>query len=563
LKDLTDQQLLLDYAEHRSEAAFAELVRRHIDLVYSAALRTVCSAHHAEDVTQGAFMVLAREAGRLSHRVVLSGWLYTTARNLATKVVRSEVRRRTREQEVAPMNRLVSSEPDSAWACIAPHFDEAMGQLSEPDRDALLLRYFERKSAHEMAALLGVSEHAAQKRVGRAVERMRAFFAKRGITIGASGLTVAISANAVQVAPLGLASAVSSVVAGAGTTLQTSTLIAATTKTMAMTTLQKATVAVTLVLAAGAGIHQAYRASDFQGQLQAVLQQRNALNERLQHLQEERDQVITNLAAVRTEVGQFRGVPPELLRLRAEVTKLRGDAQAWAQWKAAQASDPTGTTARSWLVRVDQLRKRAETMPDKTIPELKLLTDREWLDSVKDFSQLETDADFRQALGKLRNSAKEAFGQLARRALTKYLEANDGALPADWSQLKPYFQTPVDDAILQRYALAQSGKLADVQSDAFLVSEKAPPVDAEFDSRYEFNMNGTRSSSVNPINNAIEEAALQFAEANNGLLPKEPSQLAPYLNTPVEPAEVQKILSRIPPGVSTLDQLKAVGTLEK
>jgi hypothetical protein len=142
--------------------------------------------------------------------------------------------------------------------------------------------------------------------------------------------------------------------------------------------------------------------------------------------------------------------------------------------------------AKSWLARVDQLRQRAETMPDKAIPELKLLTDKEWLDAVKDFSQLETDTDFHQALGKLRDSAKEAFGQLVRNALAKYAEANGGALPADWSQLKPYFETPVDDAILQRYALLQSGKLADVPSNEFLVSEKASPVDAEFDSRYEF-----------------------------------------------------------------------------
>jgi DNA-directed RNA polymerase specialized sigma24 family protein len=104
LNKLTDQQLLRAYAEHRSEEAFAELVRRHVDLVYSAALRTVCDAHQAEDVTQSTFLALARESARLANRSVLSGWLYTAAHHLAAKVVRSDVRRRAREQEASLMN---------------------------------------------------------------------------------------------------------------------------------------------------------------------------------------------------------------------------------------------------------------------------------------------------------------------------------------------------------------------------------------------------------------------------------------------------------------------------
>src|SRR5437763_10775602 len=104
MKSLTDQQLLRDYTEHRSEAAFAELVRRHIDLVYSAALRMVCDAHLAQDVAQGAFVALAQNARQLTERSVLSGWLHRTAQNLAANAVRSDVRRRAREQEAASMN---------------------------------------------------------------------------------------------------------------------------------------------------------------------------------------------------------------------------------------------------------------------------------------------------------------------------------------------------------------------------------------------------------------------------------------------------------------------------
>src|SRR2546427_10823571 len=111
------------------------------------------------------------------------------------------------------MNELLATPSDAAWEHIAPHLDTALGELSEPDRDALLLRYFERKSAREMAQTLGVSDEAAQKRVSRAVERLREFFARHGVSVGASGLTVSMTSNAVQAAPVGLAVTVSSAAA--------------------------------------------------------------------------------------------------------------------------------------------------------------------------------------------------------------------------------------------------------------------------------------------------------------------------------------------------------------
>ena len=112
---LTDQQLLREYAERRSESAFAELVRRHVDLIYSAALRMVCDSHLAEDVTQGAFVALARSAPQLTERAVLSGWLHRTAKNIAAQTVRTDVRRRARKQEAAAMNELFTTKPNGAW----------------------------------------------------------------------------------------------------------------------------------------------------------------------------------------------------------------------------------------------------------------------------------------------------------------------------------------------------------------------------------------------------------------------------------------------------------------
>ena len=173
MNDRTDSQLLRAYAEHRSEPAFAELVRRHVDFVYSAARRMVCDSHLAEDVTQAVFVALAKNPGPLTERPVLTGWLHRTAQNIAAQTVRTEVRRHAREQEAAAMNELLAHDSDATWEHIAPHLDAALGELSEADRDALLLRYFERKSAQEMAQTLGVSQEAAQKRVSRAAERLR------------------------------------------------------------------------------------------------------------------------------------------------------------------------------------------------------------------------------------------------------------------------------------------------------------------------------------------------------------------------------------------------------
>src|SRR5438477_2578483 len=115
MDSLSDQELLRDYAEGASEEAFADLVRRYVDFVYSAAFRMVRDRHLAEDVTQGAFMALAKSARKLADHPVLSGWLHRTTQNLAVKIIRSEARRRAREQEAAAMNESLSAESDATW----------------------------------------------------------------------------------------------------------------------------------------------------------------------------------------------------------------------------------------------------------------------------------------------------------------------------------------------------------------------------------------------------------------------------------------------------------------
>jgi len=270
MNGLTDQQLLRYYTEHRAEAAFAELARRHMDLVYSAAVRMVRDGHLAEDVTQSVFVALAQNARRLRNRRALPGWLHHTTQHLAANAVRTEVRRRVREQEAVTMNELLATESNPTWELVAPYLDAALGELSEPDRDAVLLRYFENKSLREVGHALGTSDDTAQKRVSRAVERLREFFARRGVTVGASGLVVVISANAVQAAPAGLAVAIST---AATTATIASAATATATKAIAITTLQKTIVGVALAAAVGTGIYQAREAWSLRSRVQTLQQQ--------------------------------------------------------------------------------------------------------------------------------------------------------------------------------------------------------------------------------------------------------------------------------------------------
>lgn len=323
MNDLTDQQLLRDYAERRSEAAFTELVRRHVDVVHSAAGRMTGDAHSAEDVTQAVFLALAHNAARLSRHPVLSGWLHTTARHLAAKTVRAATRRQFREQEAAAMNLSSSTEKDPPWADVAPHLDAALGDLNEAERDAVLLRYFEKKSAPEIAALLGTSPAAAQKRVTRAVERLRESFSRRGVTIGAAGLALVIGAHAVQASPAGFATTISSATLAASA-VPASTAIA-TTKAIAMTTIQKTVVTITLATFAGAGVYEAHQAQQLRTQNRALKQQQASMAQPFLPAPNAGDDTANGLANLREENEQLKSNQTELLKLRGEVAALRSE----------------------------------------------------------------------------------------------------------------------------------------------------------------------------------------------------------------------------------------------
>lgn len=251
MPELDDITLLREYAEKDSQTAFAELVKRHLNLVYSTALRSTGAPHAAEEIAQVVFIILAKKAGRIRCSVVLSGWLYHTARLTAANYLRTETRRQKREQQAHMQSQLNETGSDP-WQQIAPLLEPAMAALSEQDRNLIVLRFFEDKSSREIAGVLGVRESAAKKRVTRAVERLRAFFAARGVVLTAATITGVVSAQSVQAAPAGLAISITTAAAAKGVAGGGSTppLVKTTLKLMAWTKAKTAMLAAAGVLLA-------------------------------------------------------------------------------------------------------------------------------------------------------------------------------------------------------------------------------------------------------------------------------------------------------------------------
>jgi RNA polymerase sigma factor (sigma-70 family) len=213
-----DAELLRRYADEKSEPAFTKLVARHIDLVYSAALRQVGGdVHRAHDVAQIVFATLARRASSLGGHPALPGWLYNTTQHVARRTLRAEYRRRAREAEALRMSEIDRNDRSPVeWERIRPVLDDAMRELAERDREAVVLRFFARRPFAEIGRALGLSEDAARMRVERALEKLRGRLERRGVSSTASALSLGLGHQAVSAAPAGMvASVASSALAGA------------------------------------------------------------------------------------------------------------------------------------------------------------------------------------------------------------------------------------------------------------------------------------------------------------------------------------------------------------
>jgi len=312
----TSQQLLADYTKNDSEAAFRELVTRYIDLVFSTAIRLVGGdAHLAEDVVQTVFIDLARQASRLSADTMLGGWLHRDTCFVAAKLMRGERRRQSRESQATGMNALNATE--TKFTDIAPVLDQAINELAEEDRKAILLRFYEQYDLRSVGEALGSSENAAQKRVTRALDQLRSMLTRRGVALSTAALGTTLAGEAVTAAPTGLAASIVGIaMAGAA-------------RTGTMATVSKALILTKAKLAVFGAVFVAVVATPFVVQHQAQVR----LLAKNRSLQDELDQVsqltvenarLSNLVAqASTERDFAEERMRELLRLRGEVGRLR------------------------------------------------------------------------------------------------------------------------------------------------------------------------------------------------------------------------------------------------
>lgn len=212
---MDDWQLLRQYAEQNSQEAFATLTRRYVNLVYSVCRRELSDPDLADDVTQAVFLILARKASGLRRGVILSGWLFQTARFAAKNARTREQRRRRHEQEAAQQAMIDQSIHENAlWNGMEPFLNRALASLGTGDRDAALLRCLEGRSFPETGAALGVSEEAARKRVFRGLEKLRRILVKEGVIVSSAALAALLSARAVRAAPATCAPAVAQATLG-------------------------------------------------------------------------------------------------------------------------------------------------------------------------------------------------------------------------------------------------------------------------------------------------------------------------------------------------------------
>ena len=516
---MTDAELLQRYADDGSDAAFADLVERHLNLVYSVARRHVQSSQLAEDVAQSVFIELARHARRIKPGTPLVAWLHLVSRRTALNAARGEMRRHIRETAAAelatgdPSESTVMKTNSSAWTEVEPLLDEAVETLNATDRSAILLRFFENKSLREIGAALGISEDTAQKRVTRALDQLRTLLVRRGLTVTAAGLITDLSAHAIQTAPA-LLSANIAATAAASTALQLAT---SQVTSLTMTMLEKTTLTAGLVLTVGGVLFDANELRAQRAELTSLRQRTATLISDTRQAQSQRDEALHRTAEVRQRL--------------AEQSANASDTPSDLALKAMMAA---------WVERVEKLRQLAADRPELAVPEIKMLTDEEWFKTARSI-RTETETEIRQTLSLLRDTAEHKFMPKLRVALRAYLAANGGYLPGDSHQLLPFFSPPIDPAALDRYKRAASGKLSDLDAAARKkLIEQRSPVDWEEDFIWSI---GTTMETPSPAFSEFAGEAVQaFIKANPGARPSTAAQLQPFLRSPANPARLEAFL---------------------
>ena len=453
----TDAELLQRYVEKRCDDAFAELVSRHFNVIYRAARRQVGDEHKARDVTQIVFTQLARQARSLLGRPVLLSWLYTTTHFTASKLRRDDRRREHRENEADCMHEItVEAAGSRDTSALAAVLDEAMQDLREKDREAILLRFFQDLSFNDLAHRLSLSEEASRKRVVRALARLESALSKRGITSTAMALSVTQATEAAQAIPSGLSAAVAQAALAA-----TATAVAPAATGMAVATFMstKSILGGALAVAALVGFY--YQSREVRTLRAEVvgLEQRN-----------------TRLAS------QYR------LETNAQSTRQREADEARQAEKLSASTDPADAPGAKYRAKLDLLKRYLGQFPETNIPELSFLQPQDWLKVASDFP-LNDEENIRQALAELRLSAKKRLGPSLANAWKGFAAANDQMMPTDPGQLAAFSHPPISAEILSRYKIITIGPIPGGGNPPMLIEQ--PRADDTYDNTLKIGPDGS------------------------------------------------------------------------
>jgi RNA polymerase sigma factor (sigma-70 family) len=309
---MDDHKLLRDYVERRSQDAFRQLVDRHLPMVFSAAHRMVRDAYLAEEVVQNVFTTLAQKAQSVAPPQIIGGWLYNTTRNFSMHAVRSEQRRREREQIAVAMQSL---ETTSDAPQIAEQLEGVMDQLDPTEREVLVLRFLENRSLRDLGTELGISEDAARMRVNRALEQLRSLFGRQGIHLTSAALGSALFATTVSAVPAGLSASILTAISG---TAATTTATHAFFTTMNWINTKTITALLGAAIVGGTGTYLVQQRTI--NALRAVNQELVAQQKKLA---EENEAAMGAAQTHQDELKQLRLATAELPRLRNEVNQLR------------------------------------------------------------------------------------------------------------------------------------------------------------------------------------------------------------------------------------------------
>jgi hypothetical protein len=404
-------------------------------------------------------------------------------------------------------------------------------------------------------------------RADRALEKLRVQLGKRGVSSTCAALAAVLAQQTITAAPSGLAAsiagtamtgvlaggALATTAAAAGGGAVSGETALTILKFMGMTKIKAGAIAVIMAGMAVPLVMQHQGKEELRARNEVLQRQNTELAQQLLFTSENARLANGVASGGETTVTNYWN---EVLRLRAEITLLRQEARETGQVAGVGAAEPIRATFQTLEARVTSLKERLEQMPQTKIPELRYLKEKNWLDVVLGLKKLETDDEYREALNILRAEAKGEVGGKLQAAVRKYAEANGGMLPSDLAQVQSYLEEPIEPAILERYQMVGTGKLDDLRRDQSVFQEVAPPVDEEYDTYFRFHRNGRSSTSFSQVGFAIEAAAEAYAQANGGRLPREPDQLAAYLQQPIDQKRVQKFLSEIPPHISTVAQMK-------